>query len=204
MMKTTIILLLLACALLSSCSYNYTYPSKKITVRKTDGSEKEYGLLSVRGDSAIVVIDWAESHVTPLPYSHSLVLRKDSISNILRLAHGGGDNANIGMLAGALLGGIIASQFTKPVTNDFLDFSRVQNFFTVLGGICGGCIIGNLIGDLIPHYKDAAFNKNVSPYSKDEVSNKNDSPLNHGWDTEFLRSISLYPNIEPEQMQYIK
>ncbi len=190
-MKTNIILLLIVTVLLSSCSYNYTYPSKKITVRKTDGTEKEYGLLSVRGDSAIVVLDWAEAHVNPLPYSHAEVIRKDSISNILRLAHGSGGNTIIGMVGGALLGGLIASQFTIPLTPGLGQIAGLENILIVLGGIGGGFFIGSIIGNLIPHYKDAVFNKN-------------DSPVNHGWDTEFLRSISAYPDKEPDIMQFIK
>ena len=107
MMKTTIILLLLTSALLSSCSTTYTYPARDVTVKTTDGISKKYAILSVRGDSTIAVLDWEEVNVSPTPYSHVQVFKKDSIIRILREGKGGGIHSTIGGLAGAIAGGAI-------------------------------------------------------------------------------------------------
>jgi hypothetical protein len=157
-MKIFFLLLFLSGALLCGCSTNYNYPSKNITVRKTNGIEKEYGLLSVRGDTAIVVLDWAEAKVTPLPFSDAEVIGKDSIAKIVRDGIGGGSNTGLGILCGAALGtgiGVLLSPSPPPQPKNIPDaiiaplndlgyqFSKVL----IIGGmIILGSVIGGVIG----------------------------------------------------------
>ena len=182
-MKLFFLLFFLSCLFLSGCSTNYNYPSKNITVYKTNGVNKEYGLLSVRGDSAIVVLDWTESKIKPLPFSHAEVIKKDSITNIIRNGKGiskAGIGAATGLITGIVLGITILNSEPK-----FIDLRGVDAALTVLITTLGGAIGGWILDITVP-----------SPTI--------DLSLTSSKDREFLRSISAYPDKEPDEMQYIK
>ncbi len=178
-MKTFFFFLL--SALLTGCSTNYNYPSKNITVIKTSGIEKEYGLLSVRGDSAIVVLDWSESKIHPLPFSHAEVIKNNVISRILRDGKGGGP-AGLGIVVGALGSGLLFSGGGILIYGSHSDAFGV--LFMLAGAIVGGGIAGGIIGNALPPSKELLL---ISAQDRD-----------------FLRSISAYPDKEPEEMRYIK
>lgn len=163
----------LSSAMLNGCA-SYKYPSKNITIQQRTGLEKEYGLLSVRGDSAVVVLDWAESKVRPLPYSHAEVIRKDNIANIIREGKTFSKTL-IGLVAGLVVGSVLAIPYHG-------DFGAVAPFiFTVPSGILLGIIADQVLPDPTM-----------------------DISLSSAKDREFLRSISAYPDKEPDEMQYIK
>lgn len=195
-MKTTIILFILTGALLSGCSTNYNYPSKKITVHKTNGTKKEYALISVRGDSALAVLDWSEAQVIPIPFSHIEVLKKDSIRLVVRDGVGGGANIGLGIIGGVAIGtgiGILLSPNPPPQPNTIptllvyplTDFSYQLAKVIVIGGsIILAAVLGGVIGNAFPPDMEMSFRS--------------------AKDREFLRSISLYPDKEPDKMQYIK
>ncbi|MFI5263520.1 MAG: hypothetical protein ACHQM6_03290 [Candidatus Kapaibacterium sp.] len=187
-MKTRIYSLLLAAAFLSGCSTSYTYSSKKVTVNKTDGGMRDYALLSVRGDSAIVVLDWAEAHVYPLPFSHAEILQEEAIKNIVREGKGGGINSTVGGLACAAAGGITAYTlfpFTANIYDVYLFFiPELVHVMAIAAGVSIGAFIGSSIGD--------AFPPNIY------------LTLSSAQDRNFLHSIALYPDKEPEIMDYIK
>ena len=187
-MKKSIIFLLffLASALLSGCSTDYNYPSKKITVYKTNGVKKDYGLLSVRGDSAVVVLDWSESKVTPLPFSHAEIIKKDSISKIVREGKGAGEAMTTGARVGFIAGAIITLYFTATHPS-----SSANAFDYLFGPVFGGALF-SLPGALV-----GAIAASISPPTKSFLLISNE-------DREFLRSIALYPDKEPDEMKYIK
>lgn len=190
-MKTLFIFFFLSGAILSGCSTAYNYSSKKITIRKTNGTEKEYSLLSVRGDSAVTVLDWQEENVYPIPFSHITILKNDSIVQILRKGKGGGIRSTIGGISGAIAGGAVASAF-MPFTVPGVSFFRLVYYpifflidLAVLGsGAVLGVYAGSAIGDVFPPSKE------LDPRSTN--------------DREFLRSISAYPDKEPDEMKNVR
>ena len=188
----TYFLLFFAGALLSGCSTNYNYPSKKITVRKISGVEKDYGLLSVRGDSALAVLDWSESQVTPIPFSHAELIKKDSIRAIIRDGHESTGDYAYGTLIGAAVGagllGITLNSLSGSGLFSPQDISTAARLLIIGGGAFVGFIIGAIV---------------YSSNSDSEHPAKS-LLLSSEKDREFLRSISLYPDKEPEEMKYIK
>ena len=84
-MKIFFLLFILSSALLTGCRTSYQYESPKITVIKTNGIKSDYALLSLRRDTALVVMDWKEwdAHQSIL-VSPAQVIGQDSISKILR------------------------------------------------------------------------------------------------------------------------
>jgi len=187
-MKTVYGAFFLSCVLLTGCSTNYTYPSKKITVNKTNGVKKDYVLLSVRGDSVITVLDWAEADVRPISYSHAEILSHEVIKNIIREGMGGGINSTIGAIACGAAAGVLTVALYPPVFHgsDILFFYLPEflHIVVIAAGVSLGAIAGAAIGD--------AFPPNI------------DLLLSSARDREFLRRISLYPEKEPDEMQYIK
>ncbi len=192
-MKIFFLLFVLSTALLTGCSTNYNYPSKKITVHKVSGAESDYGLLSVRGDSAITVLDWAEASITPIPFSHVELIKRDSIARITRSGHGGGgENTGIGAeygAAGGAIGGLIFGLWFEQTFQGFglsTNRSSALPFYSVMIviGAGAGALIGAFIGNAIPPSKELLLTSDS--------------------DRVFLRSISLYPDKEPDEMQYIK
>lgn len=191
-MKTFFLVFFLSSALLTGCSTNYNYPSKKITVHKISGAESDYGLLSVRGDSAIAVLDWAESRVTPIPFSHIELIKRDSIALITRSGQGGGGkNTGIGAAYGAgfgAIGGLIFDLWISSALQGITTTNSSSNALSYVLFIGIGAGAGALIG---------AFIGNAKPPSKKLL-------LTSDSDRAFLRSISLYPDKEPDEMRYIK
>jgi hypothetical protein len=196
-MKTHLLLPLFAAAFLSSCSPSYIYPTKNITVILKNGAEKEYGLLSVRGDSAIVVIDWEERSVKPFPFSHAETLKKDLIQQILRKPKGIQTKYTyLTAIAGAVVGGVIASvsqehlaHSNSPVIDTLVNpIIRTANVFTWAAYILIGTAIGAVPGLILDGF--ATPNMSLS--------------LSNDQDQEFLRAISAYPAKEPNEMKYIK
>lgn len=180
-MKTTLLFLFFSAMIHTGCSTNYNYPSKNITIIKTSGIEKDYGLLSVRGDSAIVVLDWKESKISPLPFSHAEVIKKNLISRILRDGKGGGP-AWLGILVGSLGSGLLFTGGFVLIYGSHSD--AFGALFMLAGSIVGGGIVGGIIGNALPPSKELL--------------------LTSAQDRDFLRSISAYPDKEPDEMQYIK
>jgi len=165
------ILLLLASLLITGCSTTYNYKSTHITVLQTDTTHKDYGLLSVRGDTAIVVLDWNEADVSPVPFSHAEVIKTTSGLEIMRSGHGGGGPVLVGALVGGLAGGIIGSVLAPGDPRNG-------------GGVILCAVIGAMIANFFPPSKE------LHGTSKEDVK--------------LLRSISLYPDTEPDEMKYIK
>ena len=185
-MKIFFLLFFFSSALLSSCA-SYNYPSKKITVVKAAGLEKEYGLLSVRGDSAVVVLDWAEAKVKPLPYSHAEVIRKKNIANIIREGKGAVPKTVMGAAVGLGIGAILYTNMINSIKPDdwLIAISKWDAILAFSSALVGGALIGLIL--------DLALNSPTIDLS-----------LSSAKDREFLRSISAYPDKEPEEMQYIK
>ena len=78
-------LLFAASVFLNGCSTTYQYESPKIAVLKTNGVQSDYALLSVRSDTALVVMDWKEWKADLIiPELLAQVIGQDSISKILR------------------------------------------------------------------------------------------------------------------------
>ncbi|MFI5263519.1 MAG: hypothetical protein ACHQM6_03285 [Candidatus Kapaibacterium sp.] len=171
--------MMLTSVLITGCSTNYTYPSRKIRVLKKSGVLKEFELLSLRSDSAIVVLDWIESKVVPKPLSHAEVIHRDSIGNITRSSQG-----NSKVLIGAGIG------LVSGVALDLLLPGIAPGFFTVFRGRGGAVVVLTLTGALVGLMFESSMTMDLSL-----VSAK---------DREFLRTIALYPEKEPEEMQYIK
>src|SRR5579864_6905903 len=178
-MKTTILLLVLGCVFLSGCSTNYTYPSKNISVLKKSQAYKEYELLSVRGDSAIVVLDWKERNSDPLPFSHAEVLKKDSIAFIYR-ENRGTSQTLVGTGVGLGIGVLMSiSILTSP---DYSAFSGVLTLAVITVTTLVGLIVGVVFDGF--SYMDLS--------------------LASAKDRGFLHSISRYPDKEPPEMLYLK
>ena len=175
------LLFFLSSALLTGCSTNYNYPSKNISVLKKSGALKEYELLSVRGDTAIIVLDWAENNIKPISFSHAEAIKNDSIVNVFRNSEGV-SKALVG--AGVGLGaGIIEAIILLHAKPDFIIDSRgAEAFAAIIFSTLGGTLIGLI----------------VDGWTTMDLS------LTSTKDREFLRSISLYPDKEPEEMKYIK
>src|SRR5882757_1960254 len=108
MNRHIIIFLFLGAFLAVGCHPLYNYQSSKITVYKIYDDEKDYSLLSVRGDTAITVLDWKERDSKPFPYSHVQVLRIDSIAWISRAARGAQPPTVGGFLVGAGVGFLLS------------------------------------------------------------------------------------------------
>jgi len=193
-MKTVYLVFFLLSWLLSGCGTSYNYPSKKITVEKKitidkrnaerkNTVKKDYALLSVRGDSAIVVLDWAEAKVTPIPFSHAEVIKRDSIEMISRSGHSGIGNVLAGGMIGVLSGSIITGLLLpKRPSGDFI-FMPEKDFDVMTIGIVSGAVIGATLFYFLPPSKILL--------------------LDSAEDREFLRRVSLYPEKEPEEMQYV-
>ena len=191
-METTIIVILLSSLYLAGCKSS-SDSSKKITIRKNHGAKKEFALLSVRGDSAIVVLDWLESKESPLPLSHAELIRSDSIASILHEEYGSKESVTIGTLGGSIAGGLIASEFLpQPKKYSGADIffpvhpfeDVVTDLLIILAGITVGAVLGGIVGN--------------------EFSNSNELFLYRTSDQSLLRSIALYPGNEPEIMKYIR
>ena len=174
-MKIFIAVLILSIDIIG-CKPSYDYPSKKINVALTNGISRDYGLLSVRGDSAIVVLDWQESEVRPIPLSHAELITKKAIVNISRAGDRGGvANSVAGTLVGALAGGIVALPFSQ---------ARYIGPMATGMGILSGSLIGLALGSAHPATRDLSL----------EVED----------DRSLLRSISLYPEQEPAELRSLK
>jgi hypothetical protein len=179
MMKIFFLLFFLPAVFLSGCSTSYNYPSGKITIYKIYEDEKDYALLSVRGDSAIVVLDWSEHDVKPIPFSHAQVMKNDSIAWIARDGKGSGDPTIAGILIGTGIGFILA----VLDNGTYLGSGPQGNIFGLeFIGLC--TVLGAGISTQFPPSKEMTLS-----------SQKN---------REFLRQISAYPDKEPDEMHYIK
>ena len=155
----------------------------------------DYGLLSVRGDSAIVVLDWMERNVSPTPFSHAEVIKKAPFYPLIyRAGEGGGVvNTSVGFLGGGALGGIIGLLLTPPpqhTNNALVALAEVANT-SIFAYIFIGCLVGAIAGVLIV---------NAFPL----FSPSKYLSLRFAKDRAFLRSIAAYPDKEPDEMQYIK
>lgn len=175
----------LSSAFLTGCGTNYNYSAKDISVYKTDGSHKTYDLLSVRGDTAIVVLPMWESDLKPISFSHAEVIRQDSILRIVRNGYSIGTTTLVGAVGGAVIGAIWGGIRTAGFDNstEYINSLQFTLILSALGAI-GGLLPGVLVGGLFPSKRELFIL----------------SPL----DREFLRGISLYPDKEPEIMQYVK
>jgi len=150
--------------------------------------EKQYELLSVRGDSALVVLDWEEREVEPLPFSHAIVLSKDPFTKIIGYDR---DHPVENGIKGALFGGLALGVAAVGLGYiPFLDISATSSTYThstyyliIAVSTFAGVAIGGIAGA-------TAYRKELS--------------LSFSEDRKFLRSISLYPDKEPDAMQYIK
>ena len=187
-MKTFFLLFFLAGALLTGCSGNYYYASHKVTIYKTNSTKKEYSLFSVRGDSAIAVLDWAEAKVKPIPFSHVELIKRDSIIKIERDGHGGWIRSTLlGALAGLTIGELIAvGPFVflgLPIPTGNPSSAHSINK-TIDIGIISGTVIGSGISIIFPPTKELLLTSDSDRF--------------------FLLSISLYPDKEPEEMRYVK
>ncbi len=187
-MKTKIILLLLATVLLSSCGTGaiHRYSSNRITIEKKDSTSHEYALLSLRGDTALVVVEPENSvYEEQISYSHAIVIKKNSIRKIIGKGRGGYAREFLGSFGGSGIGLLFAlAQNTPGGFEPDGWFSGSPNGRRIAGGILLGCIVGGIAGSLLPAPVD------IDPMKPEEI--------------QYLRSISLYPNHEPEMMQYVK
>jgi hypothetical protein len=155
-MKTSFLLFFFIAVFLGSCTSPGNYVTKyTISVFTKDSIVKKYDLLSVRGDSAILVSFYDASDSL-----HLKLIKKDSISRITRKKEG---------VSG--------------------DYSGIFDHFHGLDIILIPLILP--VALLI----DAIATREGSPI---EIS------LDSAKDCEFLRSIALYPDKEPDEMQYIK
>ncbi len=205
-MKTFYLLFLLSSALFTGCSSSYiarsifhepepssgdNYSSKNIIIYNADSVAAEYAVLSIRGDSAIVVIDPAEAeHPENISYTRAVLFKKDSIKRIIRKAHGGA-NPIIGGLTGLATGLLIAytirqgSPFDRSKDwsgNPLVDLmipDPVWVGYPVLGW-AAGALIGKALSIPI------------------------DLSLSSPEDRTTLKSLALFPYGEPAVMQYIK
>lgn len=158
------LLFFLASVFLTGCSTTYQYESPKIAVLKTNGIQSDYALLSVRSDTALVVMDWKEWKADmSILVSLAQVIGQDSISKILR-----------------------------PYKGDIT--LGLDDVYNSLGQDLVAAAIAVTVGiPLVTWY----FIYNGNPPLKQLL-------LSSEADREFLRSIALYPNKEPDEMQYIK
>jgi len=181
-MKLHLILLLFAALLESCASYRTSEElhSSKIKVQPIHGADKYYSLLSVRGDTAISVLDWEESDTRPVPFSHALVLQKDSIRFIERES-ATSDQKTIGMLIGSAAGLGLALASSAASYQGSGGFHLSSDVFSdILLGGSAGYFIGGFVKPV----------QHLSLASHD--------------DRELLRSIAYYPHKEPQELQSIK
>jgi len=181
-----LLFLFLASALISSCQPNYTYSSHKITVTGSPSlatftsEEKEYELLGVRGDSAIVVLDWQEQAVKPIPFSHAKLLKTDSILLVTREGKG----TRPPTLAGIAIGAGVGFLFAVIAGNQEFGGPGAAGTRAGFGIIGASTLLGAGISTLFPPDKKMFLNSKT--------------------DWQFLKSIAAYPDHEPEEMNYIK
>ncbi len=185
-MKIFFILFIMSSALFTGCSTSYNYQSSKITIHKIYEDEKDYSLLSVRGDSAIVVLDWSEHDVKPIPFSHAQVMRNDSIAWIGREGKGGFNSPSseailLGAGFGALTTGVL---LPNRIFDSIFGSDDIVRGLKIIIGIGIGAVVGALISIASPSDLEITLGSQKS------------------W--EILHSISAYPDKEPPEMQYIK
>jgi hypothetical protein len=183
------ILVFFFCSFLPACNPVYNYPTKKITLVKADSTEQDYGLLSVRGDSAVVVLDWAESKADPMPFAHAELIKKNSIIKIIRDGRGPATkNILSGAGAGAIVGGLFSPLLFRPTVMSGYYYSATELIeyyaLTIAIGSFAGALIGSVFGAAMPSPKELYLNS-----ESDRI---------------FLHSISAFPDKEPDEMQYIK
>src|SRR5438094_942957 len=94
MMKFRFTLLFFASVLVSGCTsaalenHSNSYRQSHVRIMDQDSRQNEYYILSVRGDSTLVVLDWNEAGIEPIPFSHAIVLTKDIILQVHRFGSG--------------------------------------------------------------------------------------------------------------------
>lgn len=183
----TMILFAFALIFFSGCSGAiHRYSSDRVTIQTRSLPSTEYRLLSVRADTAFVVTEPEEAiYDDHISYSHAFIIAKDSIILIESKGHGGFVREGIGVLGGMAIGmGIAMLQNTPEGNKSSGWFSGTPNGNRLAYGIYGGSLVGGLIGMMLP-----------APV---------DHKLSNSEEIKYLRSISLYPDKEPDEMQYIK
>jgi hypothetical protein len=186
-MKRTITLLLLTGMLAGGCHSTYDYPSHKISVMRLYHEDHDYELLSVRGDSAIVVLDWSERDSKPIPFSHAEVIVKDSLLWIARDGKGQGPPTLKGTAIGTGIGLLLGAIFGYSSGSSYAGFGPGSAPSQSIGVLffCTG--VGAALGAFFSTFPD-----------------KKELFLSSGEHVELLRKISRYPDIEPDEMKYIK
>ncbi len=190
-------LLLLIASILSSCSNNYLSGGNEIFIRKIDGSNYNYKLLSVR-DSSLVVIDAKNDAPLENSYSHAEIIRFDSIYKVYRAGKRTESQYIIAATAGFIGGALSGESLAPPATaipppiipaGSFYEvptqYDYSKTYIDAAIGAVAGAAVGYFLARIIPPNE-----KQLHPIILQ--------------DKDFLRQISKYPDIEPPELQKIK
>ena len=151
--------------------------SDRVTIQTKSLPPKECRLLSVRADTAFVLIEQEEpAYDDKIAYSHAFIIKRDSIISLQCKGHGGSINEAVFSLVGDCIGLVIGLQLWT------LDSYNVV--FKILPLVAGCSFVGSLIGSVLP-----------APV---------DIKLSDPEEIRYLRSISTFPDKEPPEMQYIR
>ncbi len=180
-----------------SCSNNYLSGGNEISIRKIDGSNYNYKLLSVR-DSSLIVIDAKDDALLENSYSHAQIIVFDSIYQIYREPYHLIKNETVGrVIAGAVGAGLGAgSYFILTRKNRSQGLGMASDFgLDIIGVTIGFFGVAIIFKALFPSFP---FNNLIIR----TVPNKELHPKIEE-DKEFLTKISLYPNAEPEMLKLV-
>jgi hypothetical protein len=171
-------------SLLDHATKEDLHSAKNIFIYTHDSVAIEYAVLSVRGDTAIVVIDPEEiKHPDEISYSRAVVVNKNSHRKIVEHIKGG-KPATIGLISGLVIGTMAAFAVheARPKYDGWDPFSTNYLEYAILPLLFGG--VGNWIGNSVT--------------SEVELS------LSSSDDRKKLKSFSLFPFGEPAIMQYLR
>ena len=122
------------------------FPFDILNENEKNRNRKDYELLTVRGDTALVVLDWAEAGVQPFPFSHATVVHTNTIAEIDFV---GGHNlgAMIGALTGLATGIVVDLNLPRFEGIDPYGFDKLRYVGVALGCMAAGAGIGYIVGE---------------------------------------------------------